>query len=70
MWFGSSAELVRLEDSKVLWKAGCRADQNDIDTAPTLDELTADNSTVLEKWVQDSSEKCARQLLNDFMGRV
>ena len=70
MWFGSYAELVRLEDSKVLWNAGCRADQKDSETAPTLDELTADNSTVLKKWVKDSTEKCARQLVNDFMGKV
>ena len=70
MWFGSYAELIRLDDSKVLWNAGCRADQKDDETAPTLDELTADNSTVLEKWVKDSSEKCARQLVNDFMGKV
>jgi len=70
MWFGSYAELVRLDDSKVLWNAGCRADQKDSEAAPTLDELTVDNSIVLEKWVKDSTEKCARQLVNDFMGKV
>lgn len=68
MWFGVTAELVRLDDSKVLWSSSCRADQDNSDTAPTLDEITANNSNVLKKWVSNSSKRCSRQFVNDFMG--
>ena len=66
MWFQTKAELIRLNDSKVLWKGDCRADQADIETAPTLDELIADNSAVLQKWIDDSTSQCAKQLVKDF----
>lgn len=70
MWYGASAQLIRLDDSKVLWNAACRADQDNKDTAPTLDELTANNSKVLYNWVNNATAQCARQLANDFMGRT
>lgn len=70
MWFGASAELVRLEDAKVLWNGACRADQKDDATAPTFAELTGDGSIVLQEWVQDSAEKCASQLIDNFMGKI
>jgi hypothetical protein len=69
MWFRAGAKLVRLEDKKVLWSAFCKANQDNADTAPTLDELTADNSKVLYNWVNKASAQCATQLVNDFMGR-
>ena len=67
MWFQTRAELVRLDDSKVLWKGRCRADQKDYKTAPTLDELTEDNSKVLQKWVNDATTQCSKQLVKDFL---
>lgn len=67
MWFQTRAELVRLDDLKVLWKGHCRADQKDEKTAPTLDELTADNSKVLQKWVNDATTQCSKQLVKDFL---
>ena len=70
MWYGASAELVRLDDSKVLWSANCRADQNNKDNAPTLDELTKDNSVVLENWMDNSTTNCTDQLMNSFLGKL
>ena len=68
MWYRASAQLVRLDDSKVLWSAACKANQDNSDSAPTLDELTANKSKVLYNWVNKSSAQCAKQLVNDFMG--
>ncbi|MCW8824946.1 MAG: hypothetical protein OQK78_00840 [Gammaproteobacteria bacterium] len=70
MWFQANAELVRLDDSKVLWKSVCKADQKNSKTAPTLDELTAENSKVLEKWVEDATTQCSDQLVKDFYGNI
>ena len=70
MWYSASAELIRLDDSKVLWSAACKADQDNKDTAPTLDELTANNSKVLYNWVNNATAQCANQLADDFMGRT
>jgi len=70
MWYGTSAQLIRLDDAKVLWSGRCRADQKDSETAPTFDELTGDNSTVLKAWVEDSTARCAKELIDDFMGKV
>ena len=69
MWYRASARLIRLEDSKILWSAACKANQDhDSNSAPTLDELTADNSQVLKTWVNKSTSECAKQLSNDFFG--
>ena len=68
MWFRASAQIVRLDDSKVLWSSACKANQDNSDDAPTLDELTADNSKVLYHWVNKATTQCAKQLVNDFMG--
>lgn len=67
MWYGSTAELIRLNDSRVLWSATCRADQDNKDTAPTLDELTADNSTVFKRWVEAAADTCAKQFVYEFL---
>ncbi len=69
MWFQASAELVRLDDAKVLWKGDCRADQKDKKSSPTLDELIADNSKVLQRWVDDATNQCADQLVQNFPER-
>lgn len=67
MWFQTNAELVRLDNLKVLWKGRCRADQKDAKTAPTLDELTAASSKVLQRWVDDATTQCSEQLVKDFL---
>lgn len=68
MWFSQKAELINLADGKILWSSICRSDQNNKETAPTLDELTADNSTVLKTWVNNATSQCTQQLVDDFMG--
>jgi len=68
MWYRASAKLIRLDDSKVLWTAACKANQDNSETAPTLDEITADNSNVLKGWVDKSTSQCAKQLVNDYLG--
>jgi len=68
MWFRASAQLVRLDDSKVLWSAACKANQDKDKNPPSLDELTADKSKVLQNWVAKSTTECANQLVNDFLG--
>ena len=70
MFYGANAELIRLNDSKVIWSASCAAHQDNNDTAPTLDQLTSDKSTVLKQWVRASAAECARQLINDFHNRT
>ena len=67
MWFRASARLVRLDDAKVLWSSACVANQDTDDPAPSLDELTADKSKVLQNWVKKSTSQCAKQLANDFL---
>lgn len=67
MLFSVSAELIRLSDDRVLWTATCTANQDNQETAPTFDELAADNSQILQQWVNDSSARCATQLVNDFI---
>lgn len=70
MFYGANAELIRLNDSKVIWSASCAAHQDNNDTAPTLDELTASNSTVLKQWINSSTSECAQQLVNAFHNRT
>ena len=70
MMFTSWAQLVRLDDGKILWKAGCNANQKDKKNAPTMDELTADNSVVLKNWVDKATRECSEQLANSFLGKV
>ena len=67
MLYRAQAELINIDDAKVLWSANCKAHQDNSDTAPTFDELTADNSTVLKKWVTDATNQCSQQLLKDFL---
>lgn len=67
MLYRAQAELISLDESKVMWSGNCSAKQDDGDMAPTLAQLTNENSTVLKKWVDDATSQCASQLVNDFM---
>ena len=70
MMFTSWAQVVRLDDGKVLWKGGCNAGQKDKKNAPTMKELTADNSTVLKTWVDNATRQCSEQLAKSFLGKA
>ena len=67
MFYRARAELIRLDDDKVLWSSNCKAYQDDSNTAPTFDQLTSENSTVLKKWMDDSTARCARELADNFL---
>ncbi len=70
MFYGANAELIRLNDSKIIWSASCAAHQDNNETAPTLDELTANKSTVLKQWVESSTSECAKQLVDAYHNRT
>lgn len=67
MLYRAQAELISLDESKILWSGNCSATQDDGDMAPTFAQLTNENSTVLKKWVDNATSQCASQLVNDFM---
>lgn len=70
LWFKAWAQVVRLDDGKILWKGNCSADQKDKASAPTMKELTADNSVVLKNWVDKATRECSDQLAKSFLGKA
>lgn len=68
--FNAWAQMVRVDDGKVLWKASCMANQKDKKNKPSMKDLTADNSTVLKTWVDNATRECSEQLAKSFLEKV
>ncbi len=70
MRFSAWAQMVRVDDGKVLWKASCSATQKDKKNKPSMKDLTADNSTVLKVWVDNATKQCSEQLAKSFLAKT
>jgi hypothetical protein len=70
MRFTAWAQMVRLDDGKVLWKSSCSATQHNKNNKPSMDDLTADNSAVLKTWVDKATRQCSEQLAKSFLAKA
>lgn len=67
MRFSAWAQMVRVDDGKILWKASCMATQKNKKNKPSMKDLTANNSTVLKTWVKNATQECSKQLAESFL---
>lgn len=64
------ARLHRMEDSKLLWRGACTATSTqDPEKSPTMDELKANDGTLLKEHIEAVSDACARVLFAQFSER-
>lgn len=66
--------LVRLVDTergRVLWQGVCRlTGADDASTAPTLDEIEADDGVAYRRLITEATTTCAADLLKQFRGEA
>lgn len=60
------ARLIHLEDSKILWQGVCSYVGKDPKNSPTMDELAADNGALLKAKINEATDICAKELINQF----
>jgi len=62
------ARLIRLEESKILWKGLCMSGTRD-DKKATLVTLQENDGALLKEWLAEAAEVCADSLLSQFAGK-
>ena len=62
------AKLLRLEDFKVLWKGECPLRSQDATTAPTLEELKANDGALLKAKSKEVAESCSKDVSELILG--
>lgn len=69
MTYGGRARLVSLEDSRVLWQGACRfSTTKEMRASPTMEDLVADDGALLKTKLLEASDRCASELLRQFLG--
>ncbi len=70
VYYSVLARLLRLEDSRVLWRAPVRCGFARKGTAnPTLAEWLANQGVLLRAKLDEAADECAQQLVAHFRGR-
>lgn len=63
------ARLIRLQDSKVMWLGYYKFDEN-LSTSSTLDELIANDCTLLKAKFCQAADTSAQQLADQLFGKI
>ena len=64
----ATARLVDASTGKVVAQAGCNIDSDDVMSAPTYNELYADNAALLKSKLQTDADKCVEQMTKIMFG--
>jgi hypothetical protein len=67
--YRAHSRLVRLDDGKVLWEGECSNRPQGLKTASTLEELTANQGSLLKARLQEEADFCADNLFARLEGR-
>lgn len=70
MQFYAMGVIVDSESGKELWRSRCNGNVDNKETAPTWDELNANNRELLQAWISQGTKICAQQLADELTGKT
>ena len=69
MQFYAEGAIVDSESGSEIWRSRCNGNVDNKETAPTWDELNANNRQLLQKWINQGTKICAQQFADELMGK-
>jgi len=66
MLFDAKVELMRIEERRVIWTSTCKTKKDESEKGATLKQLLADDSQVLNNWIEKATQFCTQKFLYDF----
>ncbi|MHB1955857.1 MAG: hypothetical protein ACYCOU_19165 [Sulfobacillus sp.] len=66
MMYAERVRLVDLAQGKTVWQHVCKVRTNNSATAPSFDEMQANNGAVLKQFTRKLAQRCTQELANAF----